>query len=139
MPTASTSSAANYNTRNFDEAETHYLIAAENPDYLALASGELATMWLLDSGLEPAKGAAKARLHVERLLKAHPKDANGLYLRIVLKAVSPKGSFDETLIHEFVAIADRADPRQERRRAEMVKVLAAIKKGTLSNITVEFE
>ena len=131
--------ASNYNTGNFDEAETHYLFAADDPDYRADALGELASMWLIDSSLEPKKAAIKAKPYVERLLKAHPKDADGLYLRIVLKAVSPRGSFDEDLIREFIAVADRKNPVQERRRAEMVRMLDAMKNGTLSNISVQFD
>lgn len=131
--------AANYNTQNFDEAETHYLYAADDPDYRAGALGELASMWLLDSALEPEKAAIKAKPYVERLLKAHPKDPLGLYLRIVVKAASPRGSLDEALIREFVAVADRTNSVQERRRAEMVRVLDAMEKGTLSNVSVEFD
>lgn len=131
--------AASYNAGDFDEAEPHYLAAANDPDYLADALGELATMWLLDSGLEPLKAAAKARPFVERLLKAHPKNADGLYLRIVLKAVSSKGFPDEALIREFLAVADRSKPRQERRRAAMAKLLDDLKKGPPSGIFVTFD
>ncbi len=131
--------AANYNSGDFDEAEPHYLVAANHPDYEAEALGELATMWLLDAGLEPGKAAAKAKPFVERLLKAHPKNANGLYLRIVLKAASPQGFPDETLIREYLAVADHSDPRQERRRAGMTKLLADLKKGPPSGISVTFD
>jgi tetratricopeptide (TPR) repeat protein len=131
--------AASYNTGDFDEAESHYLAAANDPDYQADALGDLASMWLLDSGLEPGKAVAKAKPFVERLLKAHPKNADGLYLRIVLKAVSPKGFLDETLIREFLAVADRSDPRQERRRATMAKLLDELKKGPPSGVSVTFD
>lgn len=131
--------AANYNTGNFAEAEPHYLAAAEDPDYLAVALGELATMWLLDSGLEPGKAVAKARPFVERLLQAHPKNADGLYLRIVLKAAGPKGVLDEALIREFLAVADRSHPLQERRRAELSRALDALKKGPPSGVSVTFD
>lgn len=131
--------AANYNNGDFDEAEPHYVAAANNPDYQADALNELASMWLLDSGLEPGKAAAKAKPFVERLLKAHPKNANGLYLRIVLKAVSPKGFLDEALIREFLAVADRSDPRLEHRRAAMTKLLDDLKKGPPSGISVTFD
>lgn len=128
--------AANYNTRNFAEAEPHYLVAADDPDYTESALSELASMWLLDAGLEARKAVAKAKPHVERLLKAYPKNANGLYLRIVMKAMSPDGKppFDEAMIREFVAIADRNDPVQERRRTAMLKVLDALKQGAMPRL-----
>lgn len=131
--------AANYNTGDFAEAEPHYLAAANDPDYQEDALGELATMWLLDSRLEPGKAAAKARPFVDRLLKAHPKNADGRYLRIVLKAVSPKGFPDEALIREFLAVADRSDPRQEHRRVAMAKLLDDLKKGPPSGVSATFD
>lgn len=132
--------AANYNSGHVAEAEPHYLAAAESPDYREAALGELASMWLFDAKLERTKAAAKARPHVERLLKANPKNPTGLYLRIVVSAMAAKGNpaFDKAMIREFVAVADRRDPVQERRRATMIKLLEALEKGVPAGFDLSF-
>ena len=88
---------------------------------------------------EDSRSVAKVRPFVERLLQAQPKNADGLYLRIVLKAAGPKGVLDEALIREFLEVADRSHPLQERRRAELSRALDALKKGPPSGVSVTFD
>ena len=130
--------AANYNTGDFSEAEPHYLAAAENADYRADALGELAEMWLFSSELKPAEAAVRVRPFVERLLTAYPKDPDGRYMRIAMKAAGPDGKLDVALIRDFLDVVDRSDGRQERRRAELSKVLDALERGS-GDVSITFE
>ncbi|MDY6949652.1 MAG: hypothetical protein SXG53_28580, partial [Pseudomonadota bacterium] len=130
--------AANYETGDFAAAEPHYLAAAESADYRAEALVELAEMWLFSAGLDPAEGAAKAQPYVERLLTAYPRDADGRYLRVAIKAAGPDGKLDVALIHDFLEVVDRNKPRQERRRAALSKVLDVLEKGS-GEVSIMFE
>lgn len=120
--------AANFNAGYFEEAETHYLAAAESSEYLGSALSELAAMWLIESGLETPEATAKARPFVERLLQAQPKHQDGLYLQIFLEAGSEGGTWDEELIQDYLAVADAKDPQQAQRRADLLNLLEVLKK-----------
>lgn len=131
--------AANANAGNFAEADLHYRAAATDSGFEESALAELATMWLLDARLEPRAGAAKARPLVERLLAAHPRHPDGLYLRAVIDIVDGTGLPTAQPIRDFLAVADPANPEHARRRAALIPLLRHIESGSREPISVSFD
>lgn len=105
--------AGYYNTRRFDAAEHHYLVALEDSEQRQPSLEELSTMWLFDSDLEPKARVAKARPYIDRLVREYPNYGFGWLLRINEVMISER-ALDEALIETFLEHADRSDPRQAR-------------------------
>lgn len=103
--------AGYYNTKQFDLAEKHYLIALQDSEQRRASLLELSTMWMFDSGLERKVAATKAKPYVDRFIKEYPDDGAAWIMRLAVKGALD-GSIDEQLINTVLRLADRKDPWQ---------------------------
>lgn len=121
--------AAANNSRQFDEAQEHYLIAAVHADYSRAALRELSQMWLMDSELPPAEQAVRALPFIDRLLAEHPDDGRGLFMRMLARsAAASRRVVDDRDMEAFLAKADLSDPWQKRYYDEIKQAKAAATK-----------
>lgn len=105
--------AASYNTRRFEQAERHYLVASADPDVAQAALRELVGMWLLDAGLSPEESVRKAGPHLDELLLRYPGDSRARMFDIVRDSMLG-GVVSEARMEAYLAIADRDDPVQRK-------------------------
>ncbi|KRF01894.1 hypothetical protein ASG87_10330 [Frateuria sp. Soil773] len=103
--------AAYHNTHRFALAQQHYEAAIKDPKQRHRSLRELSTMWLFDAGLDGKTGAIKAKPFVDRLLAEYPKDGRGwIYHFDCLGRLGQSIPMEE--LKQFLAVADRSDPRQ---------------------------
>lgn len=110
--------ASLYNTGRHADAERHYLVALENPDYRQRSLRELTTMWMFDAGLERKAGAAKAKPYIDRLLAEYPGDGRAWIYRFAHDGAT-YGRIDDEVVRNFRKVADAGDPVQ----ADFLKTL----------------
>ncbi|MBD7986890.1 DUF4034 domain-containing protein [Luteimonas sp. Sa2BVA3] len=103
---------ANYNSRRFEEAEKHYLLAARDPDRAGPALVELVGMWMLHAGLAPDDAVRRAGPHLDELLRRHPGHARA-QLFALMRDSHLYGQVDRSRLEEWLLIADAADPVQK--------------------------
>ena len=106
------------NTRQFEKAERHYLVAVEDAGQRRGSLRELSSMWLYDSGLERKQAATKAKPYIDQLLQAYPDDGAGWAMRLDQVGLT-EGRIDLAMVREFLRHADRQDPRQAQRAAHL--------------------
>jgi len=115
--------AGHYNTRQFEQAERHYLAAVEDAGLRRTSLRELSTMWLYDSGLERRQAAVKAKPYIDRLLQAYPDDGGGWAMRLDQAGLT-EGYVDLAIVREFLRHADRKDSWQAQRATHLETELA---------------
>ena len=103
---------ANYNSGRFEEAETHYLLAAKDPDRAGPALVELVSMWMLDAGLAPDEAVRRAGPHLDELLRRHPEHARA-QLFALMRDTHLHGQVDRSRLEDWLRIADPEDPLQK--------------------------
>lgn len=105
--------AALYNSKRFEQAQVHYLNAAENKARRQASLQQLSAMWLYDAGLEPKQAAAKAKPFVDRLRSEYPDDVRGMILSMDMQAGVNDGRLDIESLKRFLKVVDRRDPVQK--------------------------
>lgn len=103
--------AGYYNSKQFELAEQHYLIALEDSGQRRASLKELSSMWLFDAGMPRKAAAAKARPYVDRWIKEYPKDGAAWIMRVSVESAID-GFVEEQLILNVLKFADRKDPWQ---------------------------
>lgn len=103
--------ASLYNTGRHADAERHYLVAVEDPEYRQRSLRELSTMWMFDAGLERKAGAARAKPYIDRLLAEYPDDGRAWLYRFAHDGAT-HGRVDDEVVQNFRKVADASDPPQ---------------------------
>lgn len=104
--------AANYNTRRFEEAERHYLLAVGEPDVAQAALVELVGMWMMDAGLARHEAVRKADPHLDELLRRYPDNRRARWFQL-MRDSQRHGGIDSERIQAWIRIADPGDPLQK--------------------------
>lgn len=104
--------AANYNSRRFEEAERHYLLAVGEPDVAKAALTELVGMWMFDAGLPPDDAVRRANPHLDELLSRYPDDSRARLFEL-LRESQRTGGIDSGRMEAWIRTADPGDPLQK--------------------------
>lgn len=115
--------ASNYNTKRFDEAEKHYLLAVASQDYRYDSLENLVRMWMFDAGLSPKDGSTRAKPYLDRLILEYPDDGRARMYRIQSEGALT-GRISDQIVEDFEKRVDPKDPAQvnfQKRFAEARK------------------
>lgn len=100
-----------YGSRRWEQAEVHFLRAADDATQRRGALSALGSMWMMHAGLEATEAATKAKPYVDRLLSEYPEEGLGWMLRILISSALD-GRTDQESVNMFRKHADRSDPVQ---------------------------
>lgn len=125
--------AANYNTKRFEEAQSHYLKAADDKEdtgYRQRSLHELVTMWMFDAGLGPKDGSTRAKPYLDRLIRDYPDDGRARLYRL-----QNEGALDGTVSDEVVAAFEKhADPEDPMQADFLKRIRDARKNPIIRNV-----
>lgn len=117
-----------YRSRRWEQAEAHFLRAAEDPKQRRAALGAIGSMWAMGAGLDARQAAGKAKPHVDRLLTEYPEDGRGWLMRIMISSALD-GHADQEAVRMFRKHGDRGDPLQADALTEIEAAFRAAEGG----------
>ncbi len=103
--------ATYYNTRLFEAAQAHYLLAAKDKEWEQGSLDDLVKMWMFDAGLSPKEGSAKAKPYLDRLIREYPDDGRARLYRLKSEGAL-HGTISDEIVAAFEQHADPKDPMQ---------------------------